>query len=299
MVDLEDRRQRTTGGRARPPSAARRTSSPSCSARSSSSASPSRAERSWSRSARRGRDDAGQGAGRTPWPTTRIPPGPRTWWRPSRPGWPDRLPPGRNPGCRTLPCRLLLPRPPRRRAGGLTGSPRRPAPGRSARTQASSQTGPSRAARPCPSGVVRDERGTSSAAASSWSARAWRRRRPGVFGHGDVGYHAGALPVRPGDRVDRARERDADVHGRANGERAGRVSAAARGLTDDLRAPQRLQGVGEVLAAGEGATAGQHVDRLVDVTGARHVGQRPELPGFRYRRWKMCRSGGSGCSSSR
>ena len=91
------------------------------------------------------------------------------------------------------------------------------------------------------------------------------------LGHRDVGDHAGALPVRAGDRVDRARERDADVHRGADRERPGRVGAAAGCLADDLGPAQRLQRVAEVLAAGERPAAGQHVDRAVDVAGARHV----------------------------
>ena len=67
---------------------------------------------------------------------------------------------------------------------------------------------------------------------------------------------------------------------RADRETAGRVGAAAGGLADELGAAQRLQGVAEVLAAGERPAAGQHVDRPVGVAGPRHVRQRPELPGL-------------------
>ena len=99
-------------------------------------------------------------------------------------------------------------------------------------------------------------------------------------GHGDVRHHAGALPVRPGDRVDGTRERYADVHRGADRETPGRVGAAAGRLADHCGPAQGLQRVGEVLAAGERVVAGQHVDRPVGVAGARHVGQRPELPGL-------------------
>jgi RecB family exonuclease len=95
--------------------------------------------------------------------------------------------------------------------------------------------------------------------------------------HGDIGHHPGALPVRTGDRVDRARERYRDVHGGADREWPGRVRAAAGRLADHLCPAHGLQRVGEVLAAGKRPAAGQHVDRPVEVAGARHVGQRPEL----------------------
>jgi hypothetical protein len=100
------------------------------------------------------------------------------------------------------------------------------------------------------------------------------------FWHGDIRHHAGALPVGAGDRVDRTRERYRDVHGGADRERPGRVGAAAGRLADHLRPAERLQRIAEVLAAGEGVAAGQQVDRAVGVAGARHVGQRPELPGL-------------------
>ena len=95
-----------------------------------------------------------------------------------------------------------------------------------------------------------------------------------------VGHHPGTLPVGAGDRVDRTRERYPDVHRGADREAPGRVRAAAGRLADDLRPAERLQRVAQVLAAGERPVAGQHVDRLVGVAGARHVGQRPELPGL-------------------
>ena len=101
-----------------------------------------------------------------------------------------------------------------------------------------------------------------------------------VSGYRGVRDDAGALPVRAGDRVDRARERYRDVHRRADRERPGGVGAAAGRLADHLRAAQRLQRVGEVLRAGEGAAAGEHVHRAVQVPAARQVGLRPELPGL-------------------
>src|SRR5258707_4447372 len=53
-------------------------------------------------------------------------------------------------------------------------------------------------------------------------------------------------------RVDRAGERDPDVHRRADRERPGRVRPAAGRLADHLRPAERLQRVAEVLAAGKG-----------------------------------------------
>ena len=99
-------------------------------------------------------------------------------------------------------------------------------------------------------------------------------------GHGHVRQHAGAFPVAPGDRVDRARVRHRDRQRGRHRDRPGRVGAAAGRLADQLRAPVRLQGVAEVLAPGERPVAGEHVHRAVEVTLAGHPGQRPELPGL-------------------
>src|SRR6516164_1553647 len=81
-------------------------------------------------------------------------------------------------------------------------------------------------------------------------------------GRVDVGRDTGALPAGAADRVDGGSDGDGRLQVGADAESLAGVAAAAGGFTDDDGAPELLQVVGELLAAGEGGRAGQRVNGL-------------------------------------
>src|SRR4051794_23150291 len=91
--------------------------------------------------------------------------------------------------------------------------------------------------------------------------------------HADIRRDTGALPVRPANRVDRPTDWDVRTYMRCNREAADWMRAAAGDLADDRRALQVLEIVGELLSAGKGVVAGQHIHRLAGaIAPPRHVG---------------------------
>src|SRR6478735_1013290 len=79
----------------------------------------------------------------------------------------------------------------------------------------------------------------------------------------EIRHDADALPVRAGDRVDRARDRHVQLEVGREVERLARVCPAAGRLADGPGSAECLQVVGELLPAAEGPLAGQHHDGYV------------------------------------